>query len=327
MALIRALARYKTKQKIILGISILVFLAILPATVYRLVSQNWLIAFLDLLALSLTVTIIIFTLKQQHATAMRLLLAFVIGSGAVATCFILGANQIHWVYPAIIALFFLLKPHYSLLFSLAIIAAVLPAINNDNFSMQTINVAITLVLTTLFMYAFSLEMKTKQDVLRNQAQIDFLTKTGNRRAFQTECESIINAASDRDLHSTMAIFDLDNFKHINDNYGHDVGDQVLKFIATTAKVNIPTEHSLYRLGGEEFAIIATRANSQAVAEVCEKLRVLFRNSPEYKLAPVTASFGIAQYNHNEDLSGWMKRADVAMFVAKENGKDMLSIAD
>ncbi len=120
----------------------------------------------------------------------------------------------------------------------------------------------------------------------------------------------------------IIIFDIDNFKRVNDTFGHDTGDIVLKMLSNTILETIRQNDTPARYGGEEFIILAQSDSLDSLFAFAEKLRSTF----EFLYIPaidssVTASFGITMYQEGDDIASLIKRADQAMYRAKSKGKN------
>ncbi len=127
--------------------------------------------------------------------------------------------------------------------------------------------------------------------------------------------------------TTVLMIDLDNFKNLNDIYGHLIGDSILKKSAQTLRNNIKASDDIIRYGGEEFVVIAYRCDFIESKKLGERLRksiekIKFKNIPELK---ITVSIGIAPYEPKEDISEAIQKADRAMYKAKMLGKNRVEI--
>ncbi|MGC9045888.1 MAG: diguanylate cyclase [Thermodesulfovibrio sp.] len=123
--------------------------------------------------------------------------------------------------------------------------------------------------------------------------------------------------------TTLLMIDLDNFKDINDSYGHLIGDNVLKKVAQTLRNNIKTTDELIRYGGEEFIVIAYRCDFVEGKALGERLRkaiekLKFEKNPDLK---ITVSIGVSQYEPNEKISKNIEKSDKALYKAKMLGKN------
>ncbi|MEA3290659.1 MAG: GGDEF domain-containing protein, partial [Campylobacterota bacterium] len=162
--------------------------------------------------------------------------------------------------------------------------------------------------------------------LEKKASTDFLTQLHNRRKF----DSIISYElqqlkryTKRDL--SVILLDIDGFKYINDTYGHNIGDEILKEIAKILKVTLRTSDVACRWGGEEFAIALSETNIESAYLVAEKLRATIENYIFIDELRITCSFGVSQYQTTDDYPILFKRADEALYKAKNTGKNKVVI--
>ncbi len=173
------------------------------------------------------------------------------------------------------------------------------------------------------------EIKTERDKLQEIAYIDHLTGLYNRRFFFEHVKIIIeNAKRYRNIF-TIVIFDIDNFKHINDNYGHDVGDKVLKEFANILKTSVRSSDIVSRFGGEEFVLILQNSDAENSFHVAERIRKQFSQKKfkvNDKYISTTVSGGISTYREEiEDIDQMIKEADIALYEAKKTGKNKIII--
>ena len=124
---------------------------------------------------------------------------------------------------------------------------------------------------------------------------------------------------------TIVMVDVDFFKHVNDDYGHQYGDEVLVGLAKILKDSVRTLDKVARYGGEEF-IMLLLTNEERAFTIVEKMREIIQTT-EFgkKQLKVTASFGIAQYKNDSSLEHIIKRADSALYKAKEEGRNQTQI--
>lgn len=170
-----------------------------------------------------------------------------------------------------------------------------------------------------------IERRTRlEQELKRQALTDSLTNADNRRSFMKNLEREI-AVSDRYKTSlTLIAFDVDHFKQINDNYGHDIGDAVLVSLAQHVPKMLRNTDTFARIGGEEFAIILPGANLEHGANVAKDLCSSFRDlsiSAESVHLGFTCSFGVIERVDKESSQSMLKRVDINMYLAKEQGRN------
>jgi len=166
------------------------------------------------------------------------------------------------------------------------------------------------------------------DKLNLEANTDKHTGCYNKGYFNNRIALEVNKSKVTGDPLSLIIFDLDHFKKLNDNYGHDAGDYVLKEMAQVIRVGGIREQDVFaRYGGEEFVILLPKTNLKQSFEIAERLRKLIENKEfiyDGKRLPVTASIGVADYrqgvNTGTDL---FKRADEAVYKAKEGGRNQV----
>lgn len=154
-------------------------------------------------------------------------------------------------------------------------------------------------------------------LLLNQAYIDPLTEIPNRRAFMASAGKKLDHQPRTHDHY-LAMIDIDNFKKVNDQYGHDIGDAVLKRIAQDVQA-VMVDFDYARLGGEEFAIYLAGVRREDAAHLADLLCARVRE--EASLHPVTISIGLARVEDGETLNQALIKADQALYVSKHAGKD------
>ncbi len=167
------------------------------------------------------------------------------------------------------------------------------------------------------------------DKLNLEANTDKHTGCFNKAYFNNKLTLEVNKSKVTGEPLSLIIFDLDHFKKLNDNYGHDAGDFVLKELASLIRLNGIREDDVFaRYGGEEFVILLPKTNIKQSFEIAERLRKLVETKEfmyEGKRLPVTASIGVADYRQGV-LTGTdlFKRADEAVYKSKQGGRNMVS---
>ncbi len=167
---------------------------------------------------------------------------------------------------------------------------------------------------------------------RKQALTDGLTNLANRKSFDAEIERVIQNAKAEGETFTLILMDIDHFKAFNDDFGHQVGDQVLRLVAKCLTDGVKGRDFAARYGGEEFAIILPQTNLQFAMKVADSLRaavegkeLVNRNTGE-KLGRITLSGGAAEFVVGEQSDDIIERADTALYIAKNNGRNQIAAA-
>ena len=162
-------------------------------------------------------------------------------------------------------------------------------------------------------------LETEKDVL-----FDALTGVLNRRAFNEDIDGLINCAPNG---TCLILLDIDHFKAFNDNYGHQLGDQVLKAVAKRAQEACRDGVKFYRFGGEEFAILVPKSQLRVARQLAESIRrgveklSLKDRRQGAKIDNITASFGVCQWQEKMSVSQLIEGADKLLYEAKRLGRN------
>jgi diguanylate cyclase (GGDEF)-like protein len=176
-------------------------------------------------------------------------------------------------------------------------------------------------------------LQCKLEVAKAEASLDGLTGVANRRNFDYTIQRWIIAHDKSEKPFTVAIIDLDNFKHINDNYGHQIGDQVLAATAMELGKNIRSSDFLARYGGEEFVILSAgiklSESEKRFSGLLSRIEEAYFGCKTSEMGEVavslTASCGVAEYALGESTRDLINRADEALYEAKRLGKNRVVI--
>ncbi len=163
-------------------------------------------------------------------------------------------------------------------------------------------------------------MADKVEYIREKSQKDPLSKAYNRHGITSEINSLINDSSVKIF--SIALFDIDFFKAINDTKGHVIGDECIKFLSYVFMTNNRKTDVLGRYGGDEFILLMPHVNAPAAIEICDRLRmeVAQKSSPKFSI-----SMGIATYPYDgRTFTELLESADKSLYHAKENGKNKVS---
>jgi diguanylate cyclase len=173
------------------------------------------------------------------------------------------------------------------------------------------------------------ELRSKLDTERFGARHDALTLVGNRKSFDERLAQIMAQPAPTGTATAMLVWDLDNFKSINDTFGHRAGDRVLKSVATCLVSGLRPDDFVGRIGGEEFVVLLCGlpfAKAGSIAEelrrAVEALRFHFRGAP----VRVTISCGLTDIRADDTGSSAFDRADAALYQAKAAGKNTVVCA-
>lgn len=166
--------------------------------------------------------------------------------------------------------------------------------------------------------------KLREQRLKKRATLDQLTKALNRWAFEELLDDEIEKAGENKAPFSLVLFDADHFKSINDEYGHGVGDDVLRKLAETVGQFVRRTDSLARWGGEEFMVLLPDTDIDDAKWLAERLRRRVAATGFPEAGQVTISIGVAQYALGESKDAVLKRVDDALYRAKESGRNRVS---
>ena len=161
--------------------------------------------------------------------------------------------------------------------------------------------------------------------LETQASTDKLTGAYNRRTWDVEIRREFSKARRQENRLCIVMADLDHFKRVNDEFGHQRGDRVLQEFTRRLRQAVRASDTLYRLGGEEFAVLLPGTDIENGRVTAEKLRERVADTA-LDGVPITASFGVAVTDGNESPDEFFRRADQAMYAAKAGGRNRVEVA-
>ncbi len=170
-------------------------------------------------------------------------------------------------------------------------------------------------------------LRAKLEEARRESDTDGLTQISNRKCFDRVMKDRVMEAMSGDSTLCLVMVDIDFFKKFNDNYGHQLGDQVLKLVAKTLTTSVREGDLPARYGGEEFSVVLPNADLEVAREIAERIRKrvgakkIVKRSTGEDLGNITMSLGIARYDIGESMQDLIKRADEALYAAKRTGRN------
>jgi diguanylate cyclase len=191
---------------------------------------------------------------------------------------------------------------------------------------STMNVQIE---TSVFEVA---ELRKQLGQVQNEAATDPLTSLLNRRGFDRDVAALMVSRKHGLFGCSLLIGDIDHFKRVNDTYGHPFGDQVIKGVAQIIKQVVKGEDMAARLGGEEFAVLLPDTPLQGAMSVAERIRKavgktrITKSGADGVANQITLSLGVAAAEDGDSLEGLLKRADRALYRAKQSGRNRVKCA-
>jgi len=302
-------------------------LGVLPFAILRYMQGAWLAAVVDTLIVVGFFAFGTYVYRTQHVRFASIAIALICAVGVLATVYIIGPRQIYWAFPALLGIFYLLRPREAVVLAVVTLLALIPVLMPLANSQETTTVVVTFLVTSMIAFAFSLITSRQREQLLVLATKDPLTGAGNRRGLDTKLTEVVNSFQRSGTVSSLVLLDLDHFKAVNDIYGHAVGDQILQSVTEIINLRIRVTDSLYRIGGEEFIVVLERADLHKAAHLAEQLRTLVDANELVPDHAVTISLGVAELKDGESPNDWLHRADEALYCAKDAGRNSTSVSD
>lgn len=209
--------------------------------------------------------------------------------------------------------------------------------NDEDTRFQAMNISIAVIVFFLSVLMFyfivqffrklileSVEITTLNKKLKEQSFMDELTQLYNRKYFNKRVEELFDEYSVYGTTFSMAMIDIDDFKKINDSYGHDVGDRILIELGQVFKEVMRVDDYACRFGGEEFIILMKDTKLVSAHKVCDRLqKKLALDVSSAEGIQITLSIGLVEINDSDDVKSLFKRADDLLYFAKKNGKNQI----
>jgi len=185
-------------------------------------------------------------------------------------------------------------------------------------------VLVAMILPAITGYRLIIQDQHLIDEVKRLAQEDYLTGLTNRRKGTEVIGTELRRCQRYGGTFAVILMDIDRFKEINDTYGHEVGDRVLKETAKLLQGTIRDADSAGRWGGEEFLVVCPQTDLEGARALAEKLRSAYARAELSGAIRKTASFGVASYHAGDSVEALVRRADAALYAAKEAGRDRVA---
>jgi diguanylate cyclase (GGDEF)-like protein len=258
--------------------------------------------------------------------APRLMLSLFVASLTFTTGLSLlerGVFGVFWTFPAILFISFLAFGRLARAYT----AIYFIYVGSLMFVLLDVRIAarasIGLLMTVLFTNFFVDMIEKLHKKLITQSTVDPLTGALNRRQMDSILQEAIERKRRTHMPASLLVFDIDQFKSVNDTYGHAVGDHVLKELVSLVHSRARLLDRLFRQGGEEFMLFLPDTDCHGAAVLAEELRLLISEGDFIDDRVITISIGISELELGETIDEWIKRGDDALFSAKHNGRNQI----
>lgn len=301
-------------------------LAIGGLGVQRFINEQFLNAGFDFVIGGAFLSISVYTYLTGKEKMARYVSAFLSVMGPLAFLRQFDGIYIYWVYSSAIILFYLLNYRWALamnLIMLAGIAYLVPA--SDFFNQEFYSILVTLSLIISFSLIFALNEERSKHKLHEQSVTDALTGVGNRRAFVEKVTEVVTFHKRHHMDVSLLYVDIDRFKQVNDKKGHIAGDLAIKNLAQSIQTRLRQSDSVFRIGGDEFVVIAEGANLNDATQLAEEIRTKVETTELVPNASITISMGVAALHDVDTPDSWIARADCQLYEAKNKGRNQIMV--
>jgi diguanylate cyclase (GGDEF)-like protein len=307
-------------------VSVIVVISILPLAVNHLYRENYIIAAGDLLI------VLLFAVNAIGCYRGNFYSNFVFWTIVPITNIFLGyalldqgVGLAFWCYPALVGYYFILPEKKAWFASLFLLAVTLPSAWKILDQTEFIRFVITLIGISGFSATFVRVIENQYQELKKQATLDSLTGTFNRVLLHSRLDKMIKLHSRTDSPVSIIGLDIDNFKLINDTWGHERGDSVLKGVGQYLKTRVRVTDEVYRVGGEEFLILLPDTSVTQAKHLAEELRKGLSQIEISENQNITASFGVSTYSQGDDKLSLLRKCDQLMYKAKRQGRNKVIV--
>lgn len=294
-----------------------------PFAVYRFLTGAIAVGVLDTVLVISIVAIVLYAWRSGKTELAGRCLVVINCLGAVISSELLGVIGVFWMYAAILSNFFLTTSRrYAAGITIAtlLLLAGLGEAFDSRSQMWSFLATSSLLALLSFIVAYRYDQQRRQ--LEVLATIDPLTGVQNRRMMVQELQRAVQQQQRSGQGATVILLDLDHFKRVNDQFGHETGDAVLHHFAQLAQRLTRLGDRFFRYGGEEFVLLVPESEVADGQAIAEKVRQqLLQEQAGSSLPVVTLSAGVASLRANESWQSWLARADDALYAAKAGGRN------
>ena len=269
----------------------------------------------------------IYAIRSDNTDRAGILFIFVNMFACAATTIMFGHTGLFWAYLVLWVNFLMARRSIALLANLVLIAGLFLHRPLFNDTLESVTFLVTALLITVFSLVFVDRLSRQQGKLQRLAMQDPLTKIGNRRIMQRHLEIALDEHQQNQTPATLVLIDLDHFKKINDEQGHEAGDEMLVRFVELMRQSIRQGDGFYRYGGEEFVLLLPGHDDKSGLHVAELMHERVSGKIQREGWTLRFSAGVAGLILGESWGDWLVRSDQALYQAKQGGRDRIVLWD
>ncbi|GHA82404.1 GGDEF domain-containing protein [Cognatilysobacter bugurensis] len=301
-------------------------LCLVPIAVYRFMTGATATGFIDLGVVIVIAGSVVYMWRGGSVEVAGRIAAGIGAAGVIVVSMLVGLAGLLWVYAVVVASFLIVGKRTAIAYGVVTVLTVAAVGTGFDSAYMRVAFAVTGLVVGLFAYIFAHRTEHQRMQLEQLVTRDALTSAANRRAMEQELPIAIAASRRNDTPVSLAVLDIDHFKHVNDEHGHETGDRVLVDFARVIAATTRRGDRLFRYGGEEFVLLLPGIDATALPVLCETLRQRVADQVEVGGRPITMSVGAAELGPEDTASEWLARADSAMYRAKRDGRNRVVVA-
>ncbi len=295
-----------------------------PFALYRLASGQILVGLADAAIVLVFCTLAALAWRPKWTRTVANLLAVVAAAAVIAVVHFLGLSYM-WAFSCLVGNF-LMADRYAAL-SINFLMVLVIGLEPGLFATDTDRATFAAVagMISLLSLIFASRVDQQRSRLTELAERDGLTGALNRRSLNHDLRGLKEHLDSQSATHCLVLIDLDNFKHLNDRFGHEAGDRILQELTRYVERNTRASDRFYRYGGEEFVLLLANTTLDDARQVVTKLG---RDFPEQVPSPggaATFSAGITLLRSEETVEAWLNRADRCLLAAKKLGKNRVEV--
>ncbi|MEW8289851.1 MAG: GGDEF domain-containing protein [Candidatus Thiodiazotropha endolucinida] len=238
---------------------------------------------------------------------------------------LLGITGTYWCYSTLILYYFMMSERQAWISNIIFALVNIPLVWHLFETHEAIRFTVTFSLVSAYSAIFLHIIAIQYSELQKMAITDKLTDVYNRTLLKDSLEQAIHQANRTNTAFTLIIMDVDHFKKINDELGHEIGDHVLMQLGAFLKDFLRDSDKIFRIGGEEFLILLYNTDEANSVEIAEKIRKGIENLSLIPGRAVTVSIGVAGLSSVTDWKQWMKTCDKNLYEAKNSGRNRVAV--
>lgn len=305
-----------------MNVSIISAISVAPFAIYCLWVSKTVLGFVAFAAFIISMYNIYSCYKGNYQVKLNLfaLLPFISASAFIGL-YEWGVMGSFWSYPMILVCYFVLPFHIARIANLVLLLLMLPFAWIHLETEVFVRFYVVLIGISLFAHLTLKEIYRQHSELHRLSVTDVLTGLYNRFLINSSLQSAVELYKREKTPMSILMLDLDHFKQVNDKFGHEAGDEVLKGVANIMKNDLRKTDMLFRLGGEEFLVLLRGANLQVATGLAEKIRNKVEKSVLLVNYEITVSLGVSELSSVQTWKEWVNDCDKNLYSAKRKGRN------